>query len=327
MNIHRRRIGLALASAATLAACGLAHAQSFPDRPIRLIVPYAAGGGTDLLAREIARVASKNLGQSIVIDNKPGAGTTIAAGEVARSAPDGYTLMWGDNATFALNPHVYQKLPYDPLALSPVTLTVKGSLVLATSSRLGVRTVPQLIDYAKANPDKLSYGTPGNGSPHHLAMEAFKIKAGNLSIQHVPYKGEAPAIQDLVAGNLDVMFSGARVAKAQMVGGKIQVIGASGPTRNPILPETPTVAEAGLPGFSYQYWHALVAPPKTPPEVIAKLNGAFTKALGDAELRAWLASTAGVDAAPSTPAQMYDFMRKELARSAEIVKAIGLKLD
>ncbi len=327
MNIRRRRFGLAFASAAALAACGLAHAQAFPDRPIRLIVPYAAGGGTDLLAREIARVASKNLGQPIIIDNKPGAGTTIAAGEVSRSAPDGYTLMWGDNATFALNPHVYQKLPYDPLALSPVTLTVKGSLVLATSSRLGVRTVQQLIDYAKANPGKLSYGTPGNGSPHHLAMEAFKIKAGHLSIQHIPYKGEAPAIQDLVAGNLDVMFSGARVAKAQMSGGKIQVLGASGPTRNPILPETPTIAESGLPGFSYQYWHALVAPPNTPPEVIAKLNGAFTKALGDAELRAWLASTAGVEAAPSTPAQMRAFMRDELARSAEIVKAIGLKLD
>lgn len=327
MNIHRRRIGLALAGATILSACGLVHAQSFPERPIRLIVPYAAGGGTDVLAREIARYAGNNLGQPIIIENKPGAGTTIAAGEVARSAPDGYTLLWGDNATFALNPHVYQKLPYDPLAFSPVTLTVKGSLVLAASNRLGVRTVPQLIEYAKAHPNELSYGSPGNGSPHHLAMEAFKIKAGNLSIQHVPYKGEAPAIQDLLAGNIDLMFSGARVAKAQIGGGKIQILGASGPTRNPILPEIPTIDQSGLPGFSYQYWHALVAPPKTPPQVIAKLNAAFTKALSDPELRSWLASTAGVEAAPSTPAQMHEFMREEIARSAEIVKTIGLKLD
>ena len=327
MRTSRRRIGLALAGSVALSICSFAQAQGFPERPVRLIVPYAAGGGTDVLVRQVAKHAAPFLGQQIIIDNKPGAGTTIAAAEVARAQPDGYTVMWGDNATFALNPHLYPKLSYDPLALSLVTLTVKGSLVLSASSGLGVRTVPELISYAKAHPGKLSYGSPGNASPHHLAMEAFKLRAGKLSIQHVPYKGEAPALQDLMAGNLDLMFSGSRIAKAQADTGKIALLATSGPARNPVLPDVPTIAEAGLPGFSYQYWHGLVAPPKTPAEVIAKLNAAFTKALSQPELLAWIASTSGAETAPSTPAQMHTFMREEIAKSAEIVKAIGLKVD
>lgn len=328
MNPFRRHAFAALA-VPLLAGMLPAHAQDFPSRPVRLLVPYAAGGGTDVLARQVAKTAAEFLGQPIVIDNKPGAGTTIAAAELAKAQPDGYTILWGDSGTFALNPHVYAKLPYDPLSsFAPVTLSIRGVLALSVSpSRVPVKDLNQLIAYVRSHPDKLSYGTPGNGTPHHLAMESFKLRAGGLSIQHIPYKGEAPAMQDLVAGNLDMMFSGVRIAQAQSAGGKIATLAVSGPKRNPVIPNVPTLDEAGLKGFAYQYWHGIVAPANTPPEVVARLNVAFTKALNSAELSKWIRTVPGAEPAPSTPAEMRAYMVQELKTAGELAKAINLKLD
>ncbi len=332
----KRRTGLRTAALMATAMALLplqsqAQAQeaAYPNRPIRLVVPYAAGGGTDILARQLAKLAGESLGQPIVVDNRPGAGTVVGAAEVAKAAADGYTLLWGDNATFALNPHVYKKLPYDPLtSFAPVTLTVKGALVLIASNELGVKDVGQLIAYARSNPNKLSYGTPGNGTPHHLAMEAFKLRAGGLSIQHVPYKGEAPALSDLIGGSLNLMFAGARVVKPQADSGKITALAVSGTKRNPMMPNLPTVAQAGLTGFASEYWQGVVAPAKTPPAVVARLNAAFLAALKSNEAVAWINNAgSGAEWTGSTPAEMQSHMEREIKSTGEIVKLIGLSMD
>lgn len=327
MSRISRRAFTGLAAFGLLGGTALASAQGFPAQPVKLVVPYAAGGGTDVLARQVAKVAAEQLGQPIVVENKPGAGTTIAAAEVAKARPDGYTLLWGDSGTFALNPHVYSKLAYDPLtSFAPVTLTLRGMLALSVSSRLPVKTVPALVSYARQNPGKLSYGTPGNGTPHHLAMETFKRAAG-IDLQHVAYRGEAPAMQDMLGGTIDVMFSGVRLAKAQIETGKVLTLAVSGPQRNPVLPEVPTIDEAGLKGFAYQYWHGIVAPANTPPEVVSRLNEAFVKALQSPELSHWLRTVPGVEPAPGTPEEMRAYTRSELKSAGELVKAIKLKLD
>ncbi len=331
--IIRKRQALLWVVALYLGTATSAFAQkttdAFPSRPIRLVVPYAAGGGTDILARQLAKQASDRLGQQIVVDNKPGAGTVLGAADVARATPDGYTLLWGDSATFSVNPHVYRKISYDPLSsFTPVTLTVRGATVLAVSPRLGVKNVAELIAYVKTHPGKLSYGTPGNATPHHLAMEAFKIKAGGLEIEHVPYKGEAPALQDLVAGNLSLMFSGPRIAKAQADAGTVLLLATAGAKRNLSLPALPTVAEAGLQGFAAEYWHGIVAPAGTPSALVNKLNSAFVEAIRSPELVAWIKqSGAGTEWTGSTPAEMGTHMQRELQSAGKLVKAINLQMD
>ncbi len=331
MNIHKRLWLWGLLAIGQHALHPLAQAQepAYPSRPIRLIVPYAAGGGTDILARQVAKQAADQLGQPIIVENKPGAGTVLGASEVAKAAPDGYTLLWGDNATFALNPHVYKKLPYDPLtSFAPVTLTVRGTLVLLASNKLGVKNVSEFIAYAKSNPGKLSYGTPGTGTPHHLAMESLKLKAGGLSIQHVPYKGEAPALQDLIGGNLEVMFAGARISKPQYESGKATVLAVSGTKRNSAFPAVPTVSEASLKGYAYEYWHGVVVPAKTPAATVARLNAAFVKALNAPELQSWMVTGgSGAEWTGSTPAEMQAHMQREIKSAGELVKSIGLTLD
>ncbi|MDO9029617.1 MAG: tripartite tricarboxylate transporter substrate binding protein [Hydrogenophaga sp.] len=331
MNRFKRKtttlLGATLLSMLTIST-GWAQ-DDYPSRPIRLVVPYAAGGGTDILARQLTKKVGELLGQPIIVDNKPGAGTAIGAAEVAKATPDGYTLLWGDNATFALNPHVYKKLAYDPLtSFTPVTLTVRGALVLLTADRLGVKNVNDLITLSKSQAGKLTYGTPGNGTPHHLAMEAFKLRAGNLQIQHVPYRGEAPAIQDLIGGSLDLMFAGARVAKPQTESGRAVALAVSGSKRNTAMPDVPTVSEAGLKGYVSEYWHGVVAPAKTPPAVVAKLNAAFVKAMASPELVSWINNAgSGAEWTGSTPVEMQAHMVQELKNSGELVKTIGLSLD
>lgn len=329
--MKRRKTLLLIALLMGVNASGLAQGidKQYPSRPIRLVVPYAAGGGTDILARQLAKHASETLGQQIVVDNKPGAGTVLGANEVAKAAPDGYTLLWGDTATFAVNPHVYKKIAYDPVSsFTPVTQTIKGALVLVASPKLGVKNVNELIAYAKNHPGRLSYGTPGNATPHHLAMEAFKLQAGGLAIQHTPYKGEAPALQDLVGGSIDVMFVGGRIAKPQAQVGKVVVLAVAGSRRNVTLPEVPTVSDAGLKGYVSEYWHGIVAPAKTPAPIIQKLNVAFVKAMRSPELVAWLKdSGAGTEWTDSTPAEMQAHIKREIKSAGELVKSIGLTMD
>jgi tripartite-type tricarboxylate transporter receptor subunit TctC len=314
---------------AALACVGFgAHAQEFPTKPIRLVVPYAAGGGTDVMARKIALQVADILQQPILVDNKPGAGTAIAAADVAKAAPDGYTVLWGDNATFAVNPFLYKNLSYDAVkSFSPIAVTVKGGLVLSVHPSVPSTNVSDFIAYVKANPGKMSYGTPGNGTPHHLMMEAFKRAAGGLDITHVPYKGEGPAMTDLSGGNLNTMFSGARVAMAASQAGRIRALAFSGPERNKAATSIPTFAEAGFPNFVNEYWHGIVAPAGTPEAVIAKLNAAVKKALANPELVNWLATTAGTRPIGGTPQEMSALIAEDTKRSGELVKSLNIQLN
>jgi tripartite-type tricarboxylate transporter receptor subunit TctC len=308
---------------------GTAQAQAdYPNKPIRLVVPYAAGGGTDVQARKVASYLADALKQSVVVDNKPGAGTSIAAVDVAKAPADGYTLLWGDNATFAVNPHLYKNLPYDPIkSFAPITITVKGGVVLSVNPSIPVNNVSELIAYAKANPGKFSYGTPGNGTPHHLIMEAFKKAAGGLDFVHVPYKGEGPAITDLAGGTLQVMFSGAKVALSMSQAGRTRALAFSGPERNKAAPTIPTFAEAGFPGFVNEYWHGVVAPAGTPQPIINKLNAAFKQVMSNPELGAWLTANTGTRAIGSTPKEMTELMIEDGKRTGELVKSLNIQLN
>lgn len=325
MKLTRRLLTATLAS---MLCAPAAFAQAdYPSKPVRIVVPYAAGGGTDAVARVVAKSMTTHLGQTVLVDNKPGSGTAIGAAEVARAAPDGYTLLWGDNTTFALNPFLYKKLSYAPLEdFAPISLTLRGALVLVVSPSLGVNSVPELLAYVKARPGKLQYGSAGNGTPHHLAMEALKLKAG-LDILHVPYKGEGPGLNDVLGGQTQLMFVGATIAKQHADTGRIKSLAIAGSTRNTMLPNTPTVAEAGVPGFDSSYWHALVAPAKTPNAAIQKLNEAYIKASRDPEVLNFLAKAGGNALMATTPQEARAHMQEQTRIGGELIKAINLTLD
>lgn len=304
------------------------EADSFPNQPIKIVVPYAAGGGTDIMARQVGRTLSEIIKQPVIIENKPGAGTAIGATAVANSTPNGYTLLWGDNATYATNTALYKKLSYDPVnSLKPVSTILTGSLVLSVNKDIPVNNVKEFIDYVKANPQTMSYGTAGNGTPHHLMMESLKIANDNLNIVHIPYQGEWPAMQDLVGKELQAMFSGARIAAAQSKDGKIKILGASGKKRNQIVPEIPTLSESGLPDFVYEYWHGISAPAGTPDAIINKLNDAFKQTLANEELVQWIATSSGAYLKSSSPEEMTDKINQDIIKSKALVKEIGLSLD
>lgn len=312
---------------ATIMSAQAHSADDYPNRTLRLVVPYAAGGGTDVIARQVARRMGEVLKQTVVVENRPGAGTGIGAAMVASAPADGYTLLWGDNATFAVNPFLYAELSYDPQRdFDPVAVLIKGSLVLSVNTDLPVQDVKELIEYAKANPGKMNYGTPGNGTPHHLMMEAFKRDAGDLNIVHVPYGGEGPAIQDLAAGNLQVMFSGARIAMSQRDTGKTRPLAVSAPEQNQVAKGVPTFAEAGFPGFVNEYWHGLAVPAGTPRPIVDKLNAALLQALKNAELVEWMATTVGTRIIGSSPEEMAELIQEDMQRSEELIKALDLKL-
>ncbi|HNZ90334.1 MAG TPA: tripartite tricarboxylate transporter substrate binding protein [Acidovorax sp.] len=325
MKLTRRLLTATLASVLCAPA---AFAQAdYPSKPIRIVVPYAAGGGSDAVARVVAKAMTTYLGQSVLVDNKPGSGTVIGASEVARAAPDGYTLLWGDNTTFALNPFLYKKLAYAPLEdFAPISLTLRGALVLVVSPSLGVNSLPELLAYVKARPGKLQYGSAGNGTPHHLAMEALKLKAG-LDILHVPYKGEGPGLNDVLAGQTQLMFVGTTIAKQHAETGRIKPLAMAGSTRNAMLPNTPTVAEGGVPGFDSSYWHALVAPAKTPDAAIQKLNEAYAKASRDPEVLNFLAKAGGNTLVATTPQETRAHFQEQARIGGELIKAINLTMD
>lgn len=304
------------------------YAQAdYPNKPIRIVVPYAAGGGTDVLSRVVAKNMMSHLGQSVVVDNKPGGGTAIGATEVARAAPDGYTLLWGDNTTFSLNPFLYKKLSYSPMDdFAPISLTLKGALTLVASPSMGFNSLKDVLAYAKANPDKLQYASAGNGTPHHLAMEALKLKAG-VNMLHVPYKGEGPGLNDLLGGVTQLMFVGNTLAKQYADAGRVKALATADGTRNSLMSDLPTVGET-LPGFQSNYWHALVAPAKTPPAIIQKINEAYGKAIREPEVVNFMAKfAAGNTMNLTTPAELRTHMQEQLKVSADLIKAIDLKMD
>lgn len=316
---------IATLALAAITVPGASATTAFPSAPVRLVVPYAAGGGMDVVARTIARSMSSTLGQPIVILNLPGAGTSIGASEVARAKADGHTILWGDNATYALNKFLYKQLPYDPeKSFTPISLTISGSVSLAVSNEFGVRSVPELLARLRAEPGKHSYGSAGNGSPHHLAMEKLKLEAG-LDLTHVPYRGESPGVNDLMAGVVPLMFLGDTMARRAADSGKVRLLATAGPSRNPLFSDLPTIAEAGVPGYDMSFWHALAAPAGTPPDVIAKLNAAYSRAAADPVVKAFLATNnPGLALRVTSPAETQAFMRDQLQKARELTEALKL---
>lgn len=299
----------------------------YPSKPVRLVVPFAPGGGTDFFARTVGAKMSETLGQTIVVDNRPGGSTIIGAENVRGSPPDGYTVLLGDLGTFALNPSLFRKLPYDPARdFAPVTLTGRFVLTLAVNPAvLNVGSVEELIAAAKEAPGKIAYASPGTGSPHHLAMELFAREAG-ISLTHVPYKGAGPAAQDLIGGQIGLMPIDIAAGMPYIKGGKIKVIATATPTPAAALPGVPTIASAGLPGFEAWAWQGLAVPKGTPPAVIAKLREGYVKAIADPTVRAKLVD-AGIEPLQSTPQEMASYVSAETAKWAKVIKEGSIALD
>jgi tripartite-type tricarboxylate transporter receptor subunit TctC len=313
------RLGAALAVLAAVGAAPAAAQEAYPSKPVRVIVPYPAGGGTDFFARAAGAKLSTLLGQQIVVDNRPGAATIIGAEAAAGSPPDGYTLLLGDSATYAVNPSLYRKLPYDPQKdFAPISLTGRFALLLVVNPSVPANSVQELIRLAKSKPGQLDYGSPGPGSPHHLAMELFKQQTG-IDVQHIPYKGAAPAVQDLLGGRIPMMFLDYAAGMSQIKAGKIKALAVASPERIAAMPDLPTIAESGVPGFEAWAWQGLSAPAGTPADIIAKLNAEYGKAIADPALRQKIVD-AGIEPLHSTPQQMADYIRSETAKWAKVVK-------
>src|SRR5512144_2335881 len=258
-----------------------AWAQDYPTKPIRIVVPFPPGGATDLLARAVAQRLTEKWGQAVLVDNRPGAGGNIGSELVAKSAPDGYTLEMGTVGTHSINASLYAKMPYDHVKdFVPIILVAGVPNVLVVNPALPVNSVQELVAYAKANPGKLNFASSGNGTSIHLSGELFKVMAG-VQMTHVPYKGSAPALQDLIGGQVQLMFDNLPPSLPQIKAGKLRALAVTTATRSPALPDLPTIAESGLPGFEASSWFGIVAPAGTPPAIVAKLN---------AEVAKWLAS-------------------------------------
>ena len=317
----------ALVALAGLALAGAGLAQGFPTKPIRLIVPYPAGGATDFFARLVFPKVGEALGQTVVIENRPGAGTAIGASEVARSAPDGYTLLLGDAGTYAFNPTLYKKLSYDPAKdFAPVSLTGRFALILAVNPGVvKVDSVKEFVAAAKRQPGKIDYGAPGPGSPIHLAMEFFKQRAG-LTMTPIPYKGGADAMNDLLGGRISAMFPDIASGLPQIKGGKLRPLAVASAKRVAALPDLPTIAESGYPGFEAWAWQGFVAPAGTPKPVVAKLNGAFAKVMNDPAIKQRL-SESGFEPQTSTPEEFARYMKSEIAKWAKVIRESHISLD
>ena len=315
------------ATAALLSLAGDVLAQAYPAKPIRLIVPYPAGGATDFFARLVFPKLGDALGQPVVVENRPGAGTAIGASEVARSAPDGYTLLLGDAGTYAFNPTLYKKLPYDPAKdFAPVSLTGRFALILAVnSSTLNVRSVNEFVQAAKRAPGKIDYGAPGPGSPIHLAMELFKQRAG-IAMTPIPYKGGADALSDLIGGRIGALFPDIATGLPQIRAGKITALAVASEKRVAALPDLPTVGESGYRGFEAWAWQGFVAPARTPHDIVMKLNGAFAKVMADPAIKQRL-SESGFEPQTSTPEEFATYMKSEIAKWAKVIHDSNISLD
>ncbi len=303
-----------------------ALAQGYPTKPLRLIVPFAAGGTGDVLGRLLAAKLSDGLGQPVVVDFKPGAGTTLGTDYVAKSPPDGYTLLFSASTTMSINASLYAKLPYDTLKdLMPVSMLAAIPNMLVAGHSLAANTVPELIALAKASPGKLNYASPGSGTTPHLAGELFKMAAG-INMVHIPYKGAGPAIVDVLGGHVPMLFDNIPSVQPQVTSGKMKAIGVTSAKRSPAMPNVPTFAEAGLAGFEANSWWAILAPAGTPKDIIGRLNAEVVNALNDPGLRERFLGL-GADPAPSTPEEAAAHIRAEVAKWAGIVKASGARVD
>lgn len=316
------RIARAALAACLWSALSAAYAQPFPAKPITLVVPHSAGGTSDILARTVAAEAAKTLGQNIVIDNKGGANGTIAAKQVASAAPDGYMLLLATASTHGINPSLYSRISYDAAKdFAPVTLLATVPNVLVTGPNVKAADVQALIAYVKAQGDRSNMGSAGAGTPGHLAGEMFKRAAG-LQFTHVPYKGGSPAMTDLIGGQIDFLFTTIPGALPHIKAGSLRALAVTSPQRSPALPDIPTMAESGLPGFQALSWHGVVAPAGTPDAVVAKLNAAFSGALAAPAVRQRLMEE-GAQASSVHTAQFGAFINQGIVAWAQAVKDSG----
>ncbi|CAG9177518.1 tripartite tricarboxylate transporter substrate binding protein [Cupriavidus respiraculi] len=303
-----------------------AHADTWPSKPVTVIVPFPAGGGTDAFARPLTAQLSKQLGKQFVIDNRGGAGGTVGASLAAKAAPDGYTIFIG-GAHHVIAPSFYKKLDYDiEKDFVPITVIAQPpQVVVANPTKVQANTLQELIAFAKKNPGKLNYGSAGNGSSHHLAGELFKIQTKTF-ITHIPYKGAGPALSDLIAGQVDLVFDGLGSSAQHIRSGRIKALAVASNKRSPAFPNVPTAAEAGVPGYEVSTWYAMWVPKGTPKEISDKLYAEVDKALNSPEMKQiWL--TNGSETPRFTPDQFAQFQRAELKRWAQVVQDSGAKMD
>lgn len=312
--------------AALLAVSALAHAAGYPEKPVRLVVPFPAGGAGDLTARGLANRLAVELGQPIVIENRGGAGGTAAAESVARSAPDGYTLFFGTMGTHAINPALYAKLRYDPVKdFAPVSMTYTTPRVLVVHASVPAKNVQELIALAKSRPETLNYGSAGSGSSSHMAGALFESLAG-VKMVHVPYKGSAPLLVDLLAGRLSLTFDSYAVYEEHIKAGKVRALGVTSAKRMASLPNVPTIAESGLQGYDVANWLGVMAPAGTPREVITTLNAAIVRSMATPALRQQMIGL-GIEPTSGTPEEFASLIRAEIPKWAEIVKKSGATAD
>jgi tripartite-type tricarboxylate transporter receptor subunit TctC len=305
---------------------GTAHAQSFPTKSIRLIVPYTPGGTSDILARAIGQKLHEAWGKPVVVENRPGANGNIGADLVAKAAPDGHTLMLADIGALCISPSVLVDLPFDPAKdFAPVVMVSYSPHVLGVHPSLPANNVKELIALAKAKPGGLNFAMSGIGSAQHLAGVEFALRAA-IQWTYVPYKGGSAAIADVVAGHADVLFNGMLAVHPFMRGGKLKALAVSAPKRVPAAPDVPTIAESGLPGFETGSWQGVVAPARTPRAIVDKLNAEITRILNTPEVKQQLAGQ-GTEVRAGTPQAMAEFMRAEIARWAKVVKQAGVKVE
>jgi tripartite-type tricarboxylate transporter receptor subunit TctC len=322
-----RLLATLVLAATALPLMPLAHADTFPDKPVTLVIPFPPGGPTDAMARTLAAEMKDRLGQPMIVENRAGAGGNIGAEYVARAAPDGQTLLFGTSGPLAINASLYRKINYDPAkSFAPVIQVGHLPNILVVNPAVPVKNVKELIAYAKANPGKLSYASSGNGASSHLAGVLFNASAG-IDLQHIPYKGTGPALNDLLGGQVSMSFTDVLTALPYVKTGKLRALGVTTTERSQALPDVPTVAEQGVPGYDVSVFFGIVAPAGTPPERIAKLNQAFVDVLDTPKVKQLFASQ-GLEPAPSsTPQQLGKFIQAQMAKWAGVVKQAGAQLD
>jgi tripartite-type tricarboxylate transporter receptor subunit TctC len=325
-----KRLAAAALSALAISCAAVrpdaAAAQVYPSHPIRLVLPQPPGGAIDLIARTLADRLSEQLSEPVIVENRPGANGGLAAGDVARSVADGYTLFMAVDTNLTVNPTLYRDLPYDPFRdFAPISVLTRTELVLVANPKVPAGNVRELVDYAKANPGKLNYASIGLGTQAHLGMELFKLMT-KTEIMQIEYRGTAPAMTDVVAGRADIMITGPPSAKAMSEGGRLKLLAVTGKTRHPLMPEVPTIDESGVPGYDVTGWFGILAPAKTPQPVLDRLTTAVHKAVADPRFRDKM-TNAGLDVVGGTGAEMLALMHSDSKKWAAVISATGAKIQ
>jgi len=319
-----RRVTVAILIAGALFSQSVAFAQ-YPARPVHVVVPYPAGGAVDAFARVLSQKLSELWGQQVIVDNRPGASTMIGADQVAKSSPDGYTLLLTAELTLVTVPYLHEKIPYDPLKdFAPITALVSATQALVVNPSLPVNAVKDLLALAKAKPGELSYGSFGIGSTGHLNMEMLQAMTG-VRFNHIPYNGAGPAMNDVIGGHIGFMFAAISIVKGNVKAGKLRMIGVGSDHRSKEFPDVPTISESGVPGFEAKSWFGLVAPAGTPPDIIKKLNQDVTKVISDPAFAGEFLSAQGLEPIVGTPEQFAAFIRAESVKLGKVVKEAGIK--